>query len=215
MTPYKAVVFDLDGTLCDTRVDLANAVNHARGRLGFGPLSTQEITRYVGDGMTKLLERAFHGRCELVAPARPHFNAFYAEHLTDNSPLYDGVAESLRALADAATPMAVLTNKPEGFSRALLQHHGLAELLLRVVGGDTLATRKPEPEGALAIMQALGASPSETLMVGDNYTDLLTARLAGMPSVFCTYGFGRRRDQDYDFSAGSFADVVRIFRYGP
>ena len=211
---YKALIFDLDGTLVSTRTDLANAVNYARVQMGFAPLDTEVVVGYVGEGLTRLLERAFEGRKELVGPAREHFSRHYAEHLVDNSPLYDGVAEGLAELAALGARMAVLTNKGEGFSRAILDHHGLSRFMADVVGGDTLGAIKPSPEGAMRLLGALGATPEAALMVGDHHTDLATATATGMASVFCEYGFGDRRGLQSDYDAHRFADVVEIFRRG-
>ena len=207
----QALIFDLDGTLCDTRVDLANAVNHARTRLGLAPLTVAEVTGYVGDGLAKLIARSFADRSELVEAALPLYREHYAAHLLDNSPLYDGVAEGLAALSALGAPMAVLTNKPEGYAREMLDHYGLSRYMKHIYGGDSFSTHKPDPEGVLAITRSYGIAPAETLLVGDNHTDLAAARAAGMPSVFCTYGFGRRNDEPCDATADSFADVVRLF----
>ena len=210
MTPLKAIIFDLDGTLCDTRVDLAHAVNHARRQLGLGALSVDEVTAYVGDGLAKLLQRSFHGDTAKAELARDLFMDHYSQHLLENSPLYDGVAQGLEVLHGAGVPMAVLTNKPEAFARTMVEHYGLAQHMVTVVGGDTFATRKPDPEGALSILVEMGTAPSETLMVGDNHTDLATAQKTGMPSVFCAWGFGRRQGQACDYAAESFGEVVAL-----
>jgi len=210
MTRYRALIFDLDGTLCDSRLDITNAVNHARTSLGLEPISVDEVTGHVGDGMTRLLQRSFAGRPDLVEAARPLFMDHYSRHLADNTTVYDGVAEGLRALEAAGQAMAVLTNKPQEFSRRLLDRFGLLARFRLVVGGDTFPTRKPDPQGALAIAEALDAEPAATLIVGDNHTDLVTARHAGMHCVYCTYGFGRRQGEHCDYSAPSFCDVVGI-----
>jgi phosphoglycolate phosphatase len=212
MTRFRAIILDLDGTLCDTRVDLANAVNHARARFGLGPMTVAEVAACVGDGARRLMERAFADRPECVTPALASFADHYRRHLADHSPPYPGVAEGLAGLADEGAPMAVLTNKPQAMAKALLDHHGLARFLRFIHGGDSFPAHKPDPVGALAIMAALGVKPAETLMAGDNHTDLMTARAAGTASVFCEYGFGRQGDAPCDFRAAAFSDVVRIFR---
>ena len=207
-----AILFDLDGTLVDTRADLANAINHARTQLGREPLDRDTIVSYVGDGMAKLIERSFDGRADRLERARALFDAHYAEHLTDNSPLYDGVKQGLAELAELDARMAVLTNKPERFARRLLDRHALTPYLRGVVGGDSLPTHKPDPEGALALLRAMDAPAEHAFMVGDHHTDLVTARRAGMRSVFCAYGFGAHREAPRDDVAHSFAEVTRIVR---
>jgi len=210
MMRWDAAIFDLDGTLCDSRLDLTNAVNHARRQLGFGPLSAEEVSRYVGDGMTKLLERAFHGQRECVEPARPHFRQHYEAHLVDHTTLYEGVRDGFERLAETSLKMAVLTNKPEHFARLMLEHYGLADHFELVAGPDTFNTRKPDPRGALAIARTLESSAERTVIVGDNHTDLSTAGAAGMQVIFCTYGFGRQDGRPCDFTADSFGEVVRL-----
>jgi len=212
MTAPRALIFDLDGTLCDTRADLANAVNYARAQFDLDPLSVNEITSYVGDGTLKMLERSFHGCLDMAEAALPHYGEHYAAHLADGSPLYEGVAAGVLTLADAGALMAVLTNKPEGFARELLDHHGLTRFMRHVFGGDTFATRKPDPEGALALIESFGVTPSETLMIGDNHTDLRTAHNAGMPAAFCAYGFGRQDGAPCDVTIESFGKIVEIFQ---
>jgi len=207
---YQTVIFDLDGTLADTRRDLAEAVNHARRALGLAPHSIDKIVSCVGDGMTLLLRRVMDGDHDLAEAARPHFMDHYSANLVTHTTLYPGVEQGLRRLAGLGARMAVLTNKPEGFSRAILERFGVARLFAGVVGGDTFPTRKPDPQGALALMRQLGASPGQTLMAGDNHTDLITAQRAGMDAVYCSYGFGHHAEAGYTHEAACFQDIVEI-----
>lgn len=208
----RAAIFDLDGTLVDTRSDLAAAVNHARGEMGFDPLPQQEIVGYVGEGMTRLLARSFHGRVDLVETARPFFMSHYAEHLLDNSPLYPGVSEGIERLASRGAPMSALTNKPEAFARRMLERYGLARCLIDVVGGDTFPTQKPDPAGALALLEKMDATAAETFMVGDNHTDLRTAAACGMPAVYCDYGFGSLDGLTPDRRVAAFSEIVQLIQ---
>ncbi|HRU07707.1 MAG TPA: HAD-IA family hydrolase [Candidatus Brocadiia bacterium] len=211
---YQAIIFDLDGTLIDTRRDLTEAINHARKVLGLAPLAIEKVVKCVGDGMTLLLRRVMDGDHQLAEAARPHFMDHYGANLVTHTTLYPGVQEGLRRLADLGVRMAVLTNKPERFSRAILEHFKLAPLFVGIVGGDTHPTRKPDPQGALALLKRMRPQPAQTLMAGDNHTDLITAQRAGMDSVYCAYGFGHHAEAGYTHEAACFMDIVDIVADG-
>jgi phosphoglycolate phosphatase len=191
----RLVVFDLDGTLIDSRKDLCNAVNAMLAEFHRQPLPEEIIASYIGDGAGMLVRRALgdpHDEA-LVEDALQHFLAYYREHKLDHTYVYEGVMESLvklRALPNGggSRAMAVLTNKPIGPSLAICAALGLSEHFFRIYGGDSFATKKPDPAGLLALMQEAGAKPEETLMVGDSDVDLLTAQRAGTWSLGCRYG---------------------------
>ncbi|ACO33683.1 MULTISPECIES: HAD-IA family hydrolase [Acidobacterium] len=191
----RLVVFDLDGTLIDSRKDLCNAVNAMLAEFHRQPLPEEIIASYIGDGAGMLVRRALGDPHDepLVDDALQHFLAYYREHKLDHTYVYEGVMESLaklRALPNGAgsRAMAVLTNKPIGPSLAICAALGLSEHFFRIYGGDSFETKKPDPVGLLALMQEAGAKPEETLMVGDSDVDLLTAQRAGAWSLGCRYG---------------------------
>lgn len=191
----RLVVFDLDGTLIDSRKDLCNAVNAMLTEFHRQPLPEEIIASYIGDGAGMLVRRALGDPHDepLVDDALQHFLAYYREHKLDHTYVYEGVMESLaklRALPNGsgARAMAVLTNKPIGPSLAICAALGLSEHFFRIYGGDSFETKKPDPVGLLALMQEAGARPEETLMVGDSDVDLLTAQRAGAWSLGCRYG---------------------------
>jgi len=191
----RLVVFDLDGTLIDSRKDLCNAVNAMLAEFHRQPLPEEIIASYIGDGAGMLVRRALGDPRDepLVDDALQHFLAYYREHKLDHTYVYEGVMESLaklRALPNGAgsRAMAVLTNKPIGPSLAICAALGLSEHFFRIYGGDSFETKKPDPVGLLALMQEAGAKPEETLMVGDSDVDLLTAQRAGAWSLGCRYG---------------------------
>jgi phosphoglycolate phosphatase len=191
----RLVVFDLDGTLIDSRKDLCNAVNAMLVEFDRQPLPEEIIASYIGDGAGMLVRRALGDPQDepLVEDALQHFLAYYREHKLDHTYVYAGVMESLaklRALPNGAgsRAMAVLTNKPIGPSLAICEVLGLSGHFFRIYGGDSFTTKKPDPVGLLALMQEAGAKPEETLMVGDSDVDLLTARRAGTWSLGCRYG---------------------------
>lgn len=190
MTPPAALVFDLDGTLIDSRRDLATAVNRTREELGLEPLELAEIVGMVGEGARRLVEKALRGE---VPPERfEEVFSRYLEHyravLLDTTWPYDGIPETLARLA-ARYPLAVLTNKPEELSRAVLDGLGLLEHFAEVLGGDSLPSRKPDPAGLLRLAGRFGAAPADILLVGDSAIDAATARAAGARFALVTWGF--------------------------
>jgi phosphoglycolate phosphatase len=190
MTPPAALVFDLDGTLIDSRRDLAEAVNRTRAELGLAPLALAEIVGMVGEGARRLVEKALGAD---IPPERfEEVFRRYLEHyrtvLLDTTQAYDGMPEALARLA-ARYPLAVLTNKPEDLSRAVLTGLGLLEHFAEVLGGDSLPSRKPDPAGLLHLAGRLGAAPAGVLLVGDSEIDAATARAAGTRFALVIWGF--------------------------
>ncbi len=204
---FRLVVFDLDGTLIDSKRDLANAVNGLLVECGAAPLPEDEVGRMVGDGAATLVARAFVARRLAQPPdALQRFLAIYDAHLADYTRPYDGVIPTLSALSGRAT-LAVLTNKPLGATRQLLDRLELAPFFTSslVLGGDGPWPRKPDPAGLRHLMAAVGASAGETLLVGDSPIDWRTSLAA--PSAICVarYGFGYA-----GFSADDLASVEMI-----
>jgi phosphoglycolate phosphatase len=180
----RAVVFDLDGTLVDSAADLAAAVNHALRGLGLPQRPVAEITTFVGEGASRLVERAVAPHRELLEPGLALWWEHYRAHLLDRTRLYPGMAELLR---DARLPMAVHTNKPGSLARQILEGLGVLDRFTEVVGGDE-APRKPDPGGTRAILSRLGVAPAEAIYVGDSVVDLELARAVPMPLVTVTWG---------------------------
>lgn len=185
----KLVVFDLDGTLLDSVQDLAQAVNVTLRQLspGVEPLDVSVVASFVGDGIGKLLARSLEraGLSHGVEQAQPLLLEAYEGCMLETTRLYPGVEETLDALADRL--LAVLTNKPGGMSRTILDSLGVGGRFLRVLGGDE-APRKPNPDGLRALMKEAGTTPETTVMVGDSAVDVETARAAGVPVVGVSYG---------------------------
>jgi phosphoglycolate phosphatase len=185
------LIFDLDGTLIDSRLDLAQAVNAMLTHMGKARLNNERVYKYVGNGAPVLVRRAMGDQSTEteVAAALEFFLAYYREHDLDQTTLYPGVKESLDRLAAAGKRMAVLTNKPTKMSRHIVEGLGVSGHFFRVYGGDSLKTKKPDPLGIATLMQEAGAVRDRTLMVGDSSVDVLTARNAGVPVCCVTYGF--------------------------
>jgi phosphoglycolate phosphatase len=186
---YEHVVFDLDGTLIDSRADLAAAVNHVRTCLGLPSIVPETVYAYVGDGARALVERALGpADADRVSAALALFMDYYAAHLLDATRPYPGVAETLERLAARGIALSVLTNKPVAMSRAILDGLGLLPRFVEVIGGDSLPTRKPDPAG-LELLRGLTATPRErVLLVGDSPVDVHTAAAGGV--AFCGVAWG-------------------------
>ncbi|MEO8076648.1 MAG: HAD-IA family hydrolase [Acidobacteriota bacterium] len=187
------VVFDLDGTLVDSSVDIANAANALVEELGGTRLSHDAIIRMVGEGAGVLVRRALAAAS--LDPDTPdaldRFLAIYNPRLLEHTRPYEGMVDVLTWLA-ARLPIAVLTNKPAQATTLMLDGLGLRRYFGDVIGGDTSWGRKPDPAGLLHLAETAGVTPGRTLMVGDSPVDLDTARRAGTRICLARYGFGYR-----------------------
>ncbi|HMD34971.1 MAG TPA: HAD-IA family hydrolase [Vicinamibacterales bacterium] len=188
---FRLYVFDLDGTLVDSRRDLADAANALLEECGGAPLAEERIGRMVGDGAAVLVSRVFAAAGVSLPPdALPRFLALYDRRLLDHTKPYAGMIETLDALRERA-PMAVLTNKPLAATRRILDGAGLAPFFGdAVVGGDGPLARKPEPAGLQHLASAAGVGLASTLLVGDSVIDWETARRASARICLARYGFG-------------------------
>lgn len=184
------MVYDLDGTLIDSALDLALSVNAVRDHMRMAPLEHPLIYSFVGDGAPKLIERALGSEAPAsdVDRGLRYFLDYYREHMLDNTRLYPGVRESLDAFRAAGRRQAVLTNKPEKFSRGIIEGLELTDHFFEVYGGNTFATKKPDPEGLRKLIDESGLSNEQTLMIGDSSVDVLTARNTGVAACGVTYG---------------------------
>ncbi len=186
----RVLMFDLDGTLIDSRLDLVLSLNAALSHMGRPELPHEAIYKLVGSGAAVLVQRALgEGATEEESQrGLEFFLAYYREHMLDNTVAYPGVREGLEMLSDR--PMAVLTNKPVKFSQAILDGLDLARYFRVVYGGNSFATKKPDPEGAHAVLRDFQASPDEAILVGDSAVDVRTARNAGTWCCGVRYGLG-------------------------
>jgi phosphoglycolate phosphatase len=185
------LIFDLDGTLIDSKLDLAHAVNAARLHLGMPPIENDRVYSYVGDGAPVLMRRALGPEASdaQVQQALEYFYSYYRDHMLDHTVPYPGVRESLDRLRAAGVKMAVLTNKPVRFSQGIVEGLGLKDYFFRVYGGNSFPEKKPDPAGVEALMREAGAAREATLMIGDSAVDVRTARNAGILCCGVTYGF--------------------------
>lgn len=186
----RALIFDLDGTLIDSKLDLALAVNATLEHMSRQRLEHERIYGYVGDGAPMLVRRALgEGATDrAVAQGLEYFLSYYRAHMLDNTVTYPGVREGLELLK--SHPMAVLTNKPVRFSQGILDGLGIARCFRYVYGGNSFATKKPDPEGVNVLLRDLAVAPREAMMVGDSEVDVRTARNAGTWACGVSYGLG-------------------------
>jgi phosphoglycolate phosphatase len=192
----KLVIFDLDGTLIDSRLDLVHSVNAALRHIRRPELPDEVIASYVGDGAPILIQRALGGEKldeALVRQGLQFFLTYYREHKLDHTTVYEGIREALRTIQSSnnGTPrqMAVLSNKPVGPSRAIVEALGLGQFFMQIYGGNSFATKKPDPEGARKLLEECGVRPEQTAIVGDSLVDAETGRNAGLWTVGVSYGF--------------------------
>jgi phosphoglycolate phosphatase len=193
----RVLIFDLDGTLIDSKLDLALSVNAALVHLGREPITHERIYGYVGNGAPTLLRRALgEGMSDAdVEHGLAYFLDYYRAHMLDNTVTYPGVREGLEQLVDRQ--MAVLTNKPVRFSKAILEGLDLARYFRYVYGGNSFERKKPDPMGTQVLLRDLGAAPAEAMVVGDSEVDIRTARNAGTWACGVTYGLGSARLAEY------------------
>jgi phosphoglycolate phosphatase len=192
LAQIRLLIFDLDGTLVDSELDLALSVNAVRREMGLEALPVERVASYVGQGVTVLIRRALGEAAsdETVEKATAMFLKYYGAHMLDNTVPYPGVREALAALG--STPMAVLTNKPVVFSRLLLAGLDLARHFAFIYGGNSFEQKKPDPVGVYKLMNDMNVAPGATLIVGDSDTDVMTGQNAGVWTCGVTYGIGSR-----------------------
>ena len=207
----NVIIFDLDGTLIDSRKDLTKGVNLTREFYNLPPLSLETVCGYIGNGARKLLERSLAGTDIDIDDALPRMKKFYYAHLTDETELYPGVEEGLKKLYESGRKLAVITNKPDEAAKTILKELGVAKYFDEIIGGGGGHPLKPEPDALLYFANKWNADVKESWMVGDHYTDLESGARAGMKCCLASYGFGNSKGLHYDFDAKSFADFAALF----
>ena len=198
-TRKRLIVYDLDGTLVDTREDISRSANHLRAQMGLPPLPPRQICGYVGLGLKKLVANVLEIPAAASAEGEARiekgmriYRAHYAEHLLDNTVLYPGAREVLEHFRDRG--QAVITNKPNPYSRQILEALGVAGYFLEIVAGDEAYPKKPNPASLLAILQREKIPPAEALLVGDSPIDMETGAKAGVMTVAVAHGFTDREE---------------------
>ena len=207
------IVFDLDGTLIETRLDIAVSVNHVRVTLGLNPLDTDVVATYIGDGIQLLMSRAFETTDpQAIQNAIDIFREHYWDHCMDNSYVYPGVVETLDKLAHNRI-LTVASNKREDFTRKMIRGYNLDTYFATVVGGDTLHWKKPDKEVLEHVLRQHRKSPEEAMIVGDSATDVQTGKNTGVTTVAVTYGIGdkqKMREANPEYTIDSFEQLWDI-----
>ena len=185
------LIFDLDGTLIDSKLDLAHAVNATRRHMGMEPLDHERVYTYVGNGAPVLIRRVLGEKATEadVERALSYFLEYYREHMLDYTVLYPGVRDALDRFLGAGVQMAVLTNKPVRISRTIVEGLGMGGHFRQVYGGNSFDFKKPHPIGVETLIKECGVTRDRTMMVGDSAVDIQTGRNAGIRSCGVTYGF--------------------------
>jgi phosphoglycolate phosphatase len=216
----QLVIFDLDGTLIDSRLDLVHSVNAALRHIGRPELPDEVIASYVGDGAPILIQRALGGEAvdeALVRKGLEFFLTYYRAHKLDHTTVYAGVIEALAKIRNSANGvprgMAVLSNKPVAPSRAIVEALGLGAFFSQVYGGNSFVSKKPDPEGARKLLAEHGVKAEQAAIVGDSHVDVRTGRNTGMWTVGVTYGFAPHtlKDEPPDVQVDSPVELAEIF----
>jgi len=220
----QVIIFDLDGTLIDSRQDLATGINLMRRHYGLGPLPVETVVSFVGEGVRNLVSRSLQDAPSWLRESATSRQAavdleeavrldgeFYRQHIHDETTLYPGVRDGLNRLALAGHALALLSNKPGAASREILRHFEIEALFASIIGGDSGVPLKPNPEAVFAILRSVGGERADTWMVGDNHTDIAAAHRAGIHSIFVTYGMGTPGPEKPEVTTAGFDEVVRMF----
>ena len=205
----QLAVFDLDGTLIDSRLDLAAAVNAMRACYHLPPLELETVTSFVGNGIRKFILRALaHHETIPIDDAIAKMKQYYNQHLTDYTTLYPGVQKGLKKLAESSWYLAVVTNKDSDSAVRILDKLGVKEFLSAIIGGTDQFPLKPAPDSLLSLCKRFTVRPGDAFMIGDHYTDLAAGKSAGMRGIFAAYGFGDPRGEPFEKRINSFCEFI-------
>ena len=219
----KLLIFDLDGTLIDSRVDLANSVNAMLRNFGRPELPLDIIASYIGDGAPTLVRRALGDPDDqaFLSSALEYFLLYYREHKLDTTRVYEGILPALQQISSlkngSQRRLAVLSNKPVNPSRQIVEALGIRDFFFRVYGGNSFSTKKPDPLGVSTLLSEAGCIPKEAILIGDSDVDVLTASNAGIWSCGVTYGFAPHSllVAPPDVLLDSPAELIRLFHGTP
>jgi phosphoglycolate phosphatase len=215
------VIFDLDGTLIDSRLDLVHSVNAALRHIGRPELPEHVIASYVGDGAQILIQRALGGEQvdeAIVRQGLEFFLTYYRAHKLDHTTVYEGIIDALavieRPVSGQRRKLAVLTNKPVIPSRAIIEALRMKKFFLQIYGGNSFATKKPDPEGARKLLEECRVRAEHAVIIGDSHTDVETGHNAGIRTVGVTYGFAPQSlaDAKPDVIVDHPRELMELFR---
>jgi phosphoglycolate phosphatase len=205
------LIFDLDGTLIDSRRDLCAGINLMRRHYNLPPLPVETVSGFIGNGIRNLVERALKGQNIDIDEAVRINYGFYLRHIHDETVLYPGVAKGLTALFNQGHTLALISNKGAEASKIILTHFKIAGLFSSVIGGDSGLPLKPKPDAVLETMHRTNTNAADTWIIGDHHTDLAAARRAKVKSVFVTYGIGKAGNEKPFLTFADFDSLVLYF----
>ncbi len=208
----RLIIFDLDGTIVDSSIDITNAINYAIKPLGMKPVQPSDTIKIVGEGITRLIEKLLPEELsEDRAETTKRFIDYYSAHLLDFTRAYPHVEEVLKALNDYKR--AVISNKREGLSISILDGLGLLRYFDLILGSDSAGAKKPSPIPVQRVMDCLGARAEETIIVGDSNLDIEAGKAAHIRTIAVTYGY-RPRDvlMDADFMIDDMVDLIKVVK---
>jgi len=213
--PSGSVFFDLDGTLIDSKLDLANSVNATLQRFSLERLDNETIYSFVGNGVRQLLVDTlkYHGKLDILDEFYAYFLNYYSEHLLDNTQPYPGVYSLLEKLSGAGLKLFVVTNKSIGFTRRILEGLRLGGFFVDVVGGDSFENKKPHPEPFFKLAAKHSVDLSNSLVVGDSENDIIAANSVGSKIAWASYGFRDRsilKDHRVDFIVNEPKEILPV-----
>jgi len=213
----KILIFDLDGTLLDTRQDLATAVNKMRAYFCLPQLSVDRIASFIGNGIVKQTQRSVQDWQQYLSSSPNIDNAikicnnYYQECMLQKTKPYPQVLETLAKLNEQKKfNLAVVTNKPQKLAQKLCSATDISKYIDIIIGAMPNLKLKPEPEPLLLALKKTQSMPNGSWMIGDNYTDIIAARKAGMNSCFCNYGFGNKNDEKIFFKIDNFSEILQL-----
>ncbi|HEO64915.1 MAG TPA: HAD family hydrolase [Spirochaetes bacterium] len=210
---YKGLLIDLDGTIIDSRKDIASSVNATLTQLGLKELPLDDIYKYIGNGAPVLMQRALtkslgEDPSRMLEPGISLFMTHYGKHLLVETKCYPGVHKLLGELSDFNK--VVITNKPKILSIDILKGLDILSHFTLVIGGDDVLKKKPDPEGVYKALEWMKLPPEEVIMVGDNYTDIESGHSAGVATCFCSYGMGELKSIEPQYRIDSFRGLKDI-----
>ena len=211
---FKAVIFDLDGTLLNTLGDLRNAVNHALSVFGLPARTTDEVRLFIGNGVRNLIQRAMPENTsdEDIAKALSHFREYYNSHLNVETKPYNGITEMLGRLCDSGVKVCINSNKYDTALKELCAAH-FDGLYIMAQGESETCPRKPDPSAALMLARICDTKPSEMLYVGDSNVDARTAANAGMTAAYVSWGFRTRDDMGAELPSNTFDTAENLTEF--
>ncbi len=210
MKKIKGIIFDLDGTLIDSRKDLAISMNLTLKDFNLEKLDFETLVSFIGNGTRKFVERSFKNTKIDINKALSIYKNHYSEHLADETFCYSGVNELLQKLKDFSVKCSIITNKHEEATLDILKILKINSFFDIILGGDSIPYLKPSPEPLLYVAEKWRSKPEELLMVGDNWTDVAAARNAGIKSVYVNFGFGNLKNEKPDFTVEQPEEILNL-----